>query len=136
MPFTLLTKYIQIITNKRYPESSHGGSAVQYFQDVLMEILISIFFWWQVKPLVVYDGMKGSLIFWSIFSCLCDNLIKGPVQRIMMTDNAINLKTDTVISITCKLSQPCNLHNQLSPFSFQNAFLLQHFGYINIPFSL
>lgn len=48
----------------------------------------------------------------------------------MMTDNAINLKTDTVIFITCKLSEPCNLHNQLSSFSFQISFAVQRFGQI------
>lgn len=102
---------------------------MQYFQDVLMDV-INIFF--EVKPLVFYDGMKvikGSLIFWPIFFCLCDNLIKGLVQGIEVTDNVINFKTDTVIFITCKLSEPCNLHNQLSSFNFEISFLLQHFGH-------
>lgn len=53
-----------------------------------------------------------------------------------MTDNVINLKTDTVIFITCKLSQPYNLHNQLSSFSFHISFLFQHFGHVNILFFL
>lgn len=137
--FSLLTKYIQIITNNRYPESSWRQCSAR-FPGCVDGNFDKYIFWWQVKPLVFYDGikrMKGSLIFWSIFFCLCDNLIKGLAQGIKMTDNAINLKTDTVIFITCKLSEPCNLHNQLF-IQFSNFIFVAAFWSctINILFSL
>ena len=54
-----------------------------------------------------------------------------------MTDNAINLRTNNVIFITCKLSEPCNLHNQLfiqfSNFIFIAAFWSRA---VNILFSM
>lgn len=122
---SLLAKYIKIITNENNPQ--RVKEAVQCNNSrAFLRKLWWVCFQWLVKTLLVYDGMKGSLIFQSIFTRLCDNLIRGPVQGIMMTDNAVNLKTDTIIFITCKLSEPCNLHNQLS-IQFSNFIFIVAF---------
>lgn len=43
-PFSLLTKHIQIITNRGFPESCQRARTTLCFQAVLMGISISIFF--------------------------------------------------------------------------------------------